>query len=390
MYKEDYNFLYSELLKHPIFIEGLTIASDSTKKEKQRTRKKTEFEALYHEGCDAVVDYQSLINAATILISFFGDGHTNIELPYTSSDLCLNLKCGWEEKTCDYLILKEAYQDIPKHSRITDVENMSVEEIITALADVIPHENIYLVKSRMVSYPYQNYHLFSEMNLNRLFGEKREYAISFDVAGEIIRKVIPLSKYDCFLDFAPEDEFLTYEVNDDTVVMHLKQCIFNDFYKKVLNELAITCSSREIKRFVLDLSENMGGDSSVIEWFLGYTHAQKYHIYEMTDYSSGEVEILTSRDLDVENIQQKLLFPEEILCKVSHDTFSSARTFAVTLKDNGIAKIIGNPTGGKPSSYGMPRKMVMPNTGIRFRVSRCRFRRPDASKDEEMTLTPDL
>jgi len=92
----------------------------------------------------------------------------------------------------------------------------------------------------------------------------------------------------------------------------------------------------------------------------------------------------------VENPQQDLLLPEKIYCKVSHNTFSSARTFAVTLKDNGIATICGVSTGGKPNSFGMPKKMSMPKTGIRFRVSRCCFLRPNASGDEESALMKEV
>lgn len=74
---------------------------------------------------------------------------------------------------------------------------------------------------------------------------------------------------------------------------------------------------------------------------------------------------------------------------MSNTTFSSARTFAVTLKDNEIATIIGEPTGGKPCSYGMPKKAETPNFKIRFRVSGALFLRPNAELDAEETLVPD-
>ncbi|MBQ3028859.1 MAG: hypothetical protein IJD26_07230, partial [Lachnospiraceae bacterium] len=141
---------------------------------------------------------------------------------------------------------------------------------------------------------------------------------------------------------------------------------------------------------VLDLSDNMGGDSSVIDEFLKYTRIKRYRRYEMIDFSSGEERKITSREDVVENCWKDLLLPEKIYCKVSHNTFSSARTFAVTLKDNGVASICGTPTGGKPNSYGMPKKMSMPNTNTRFRVSRCSFLRPDASGDEEIALMPEI
>ena len=80
------------------------------------------------------------------------------------------------DEKCEELILVKAYEDIPENARILCVEERIIEELIVALAERIPHENLYLVKSRMVQYPYQNYHIFSEMNLKRLFGQGFNYS----------------------------------------------------------------------------------------------------------------------------------------------------------------------------------------------------------------------
>ena len=91
----------------------------------------------------------------------------------------------------------------------------------------------------------------------------------------------------------------------------------------------------------------------------------------------------------INNCKKDILFPERIVCRVSNTTFSSARTFAVTLKDNNIATIIGEPTGGKPCSYGMPKRDETPNCNMRFRVSRCLFLRPNPDGDDDVSLFPE-
>lgn len=374
-YKEDLEYLYAALLSHPSVIRD--------------ERKRAELETLYLAKETTVRDYDSFIDAATELTVSLHDGHTNIEIPYTPVDLCLNLKCCWDGANCEELVLEEAYEDIPEHARIMDVEEMPIEEIVIALAERIPHENLYLVRSRMIRLPYQNYHMFSARNLKRLFVAKENYRITFAVDGKLVKKDIPLLRYDGFLEFIPDDEFLTYEIIGDKAILHLKSCICNEVYKRTLRELACICDTQSINAFVLDLSENMGGDSSVIDEFIKYTRIKEYHRYGMVDFSAGEAGVVTNRLDVVKNQQQEFLLPERIYCKVSYNTFSSARTFAVTLKDNGIATICGTPTGGKPNSYGMPKKMIMPKTGIRFRVSRAVFLRPDADKDEEIALMPE-
>lgn len=374
-YKEDLEYLYAALLAHPAVISG--------------EKKKEELEALYFAQETTVCDYDSFIDAATKLTVSLRDGHTNLEIPYTSADLCLKLECRWDGANCEKLVLKKAYEDIPEHAGIMCVEGMPVAEIVMALAERIPHENLYLVRSRMIRYPYQNYHMFSQMNLRRLFDDKGSYSVTFAVDGKLIKKEIPLVPYDGFLEFITDDEFLTYEIIGDKAILHLNSCICNEAYKQTLRELAYICDTQNINAFVLDLSENMGGDSSVIDEFIKYTRIKEYHRYEMADFSAGEARVVTNRVDVVENQQQNFLLPEKIYCKVSYNTFSSARTFAVTLKDNGIATICGTPTGGKPNSYGMPKKMVMPKTKICFRVSRACFLRPDADRDEEITLMPE-
>ena len=371
-YKYDLEFFYSNLLNHPAFLTG--------------DKKQTEFQILFENIWTNVQNHDSFIDALSSMTMFFEDGHTNIELPYTSQDLCLNLRCSWNEINYDELLLDEDYEDIPKGSRILSVEDKHVDEIIYRLAEWIPHENIYLVKSRMIHYPYRNYHMFSEMNLKKLFGSKEKYHITFDVNGNVLSKDIMPEKYNGVADFIPDEDFLTYEVLNDTVIMHLNTCIYNEDYKNTLRKLADICNTQNINTFILDLSKNMGGDSSVIEAFIQYTRTKKYHLFEMTDYSSGEANTIVSRAKEVINSQQKRLFPDKIICKVSHDTFSSARTFAVTLLDNGIATVCGPPIGGKPNSYGMPRKMNLPKSNIRFRVSRAYFMRPNVGNDREMTI----
>lgn len=242
--------------------------------------------------------------------------------------------------------------------------------------------------SRMTEYPYSNYHMFSANNLEVLCGKENNYTITFSKEGNIYKEACVLEPYNGFLDFI-DDDFISYEVDNTTLILHLKACIYNDRYKQFLNEIADICKENKIDTLILDLSCNMGGSSAVIDEFIRHIDIETFYRYEMTDYS-GEIPFTQVKRKDVViNKKYKNLFPQNILCKTKYTTFSSARTFAVTLKDNNLAKIIGSPTGGKPTSYGMPMKYNTPNFNIRFRVSRCKFSRPNPNRDEDISLFPD-
>jgi len=241
----------------------------------------------------------------------------------------------------------------------------------------------------MIKYPYKNYHIFSELNMKALFGDKESYQICFAFQGKQVRKDCCLQKYNGFLDFPDESNFVSYEITGETAILHLDCCIYNEVYQSCLNNLADICVKRRIKTLILDLSKNMGGSSSVIDEFISHIDIAEYRRYEMLDYSQGTAKYITRRQDVVKNEKHGHCFPGELYCRVSHDTFSSARTFAVTLKDNGIAKIIGTPTGGKPNSFGMPKRYKTPECSIAFRVSRCYFLRPDETGDQDISLFPD-
>lgn len=137
-YKQDLEYLYSKLIKHPLFYIN------------QEERSK--FESLFRITIDKQNSFTDLINAMTLLTGFFNDGHTNIELPYTPKDKCLNIPCYWCE---DNLLLSQNYEDIKSGSLIISIENRTIEDIIALMSNRISHENIYLVKSRMINYPYK-------------------------------------------------------------------------------------------------------------------------------------------------------------------------------------------------------------------------------------------
>ncbi len=369
-YVKDIEFLYSKLIKHPLFI----IEKDELDR----------FNKLYDDIICKQKDFCTFVNSMTMLTCFFEDGHTNIELPYTAIDKCLNIPCQWEENR---LVLSQDYNGIKSGSEILSINNIAISDIFDFMSCRIPHENIYLVKSRMTNYPYKNYHVFSEFNLSSLFGKKDKFNICFATKGNTIAKPCGLENYNGFLDFN-EDRFVYYELAGETVVLHLNSCICDEVYKTTLNKVADICNEKEVNSLILDLSKNMGGSSAVIDEFIKHVDIDEFRRYEMIDYSQGKPQYITKRGDIVKNNKASKLFPLDIYCRVSHDTFSSARTFAATLKDNGIAKIIGSPTGGKPNSFGLPKKFKTPNNEIVFRVSQSFFLRPNDAEDDKIALFP--
>ena len=376
-YISDLEYLFKALIKHPMFIREPEIIND--------------FKEYYKKIISEIKedDYGDFAMAATAMTVYFKDGHTNIEIPYSENDNCLFLPCDWKDSYTDRLVVSESCYDILQGAEIVSVEAVPISELVDRMADAIPHENRYLVKSRMLHYPYVNYHVFSEQNMHRMFGRKDSYTVEFLLDGQIVQREIALTPYKGYPAFPDASCPFYYELDEaegGRMAVHIDACICNREYEDFLREAACICEEKHIDTMLLDLSRNMGGTTEVIDRFIAYTHAEKYRQYAVFDYSEGYEKILSDRNTEIFNHRNDQLFPADIRLKVSCDTFSSARTFAVTLLDNGIATLEEGGSGGKPDSYGAPIRGVMPESRVRFRVSTRYFMRPDGTRDEEESV----
>ncbi|KPJ59784.1 MAG: hypothetical protein AMJ46_09845 [Latescibacteria bacterium DG_63] len=88
-------------------------------------------------------------------------------------------------------------------------------------------------------------------------------------------------------------------------------------------------------------------------------------------------------------IDPKLKFKGKLIVLISNRTFSAAVDFATILCDNDLATFVGEPTGGRPDSFGDVISMELPNTGFLVGVSYKIFRRPNSDRKDEISLFPD-
>lgn len=337
-----------------------------------------------------IKDKTSLIHALSLTTAQLKDGHTNIEIPYNKDDLCLNIPCRWFEHS---LYVIENYKDLKKGDVIEHINKIPAAEYLEIISNYIPHENEYLVKVRTTRFPYQNYHLFSLLNLEKMLGNNTLiHEIEGNRNGSKFRFYIQAEPYNGCADFIDTVNFVDSLFLDKTAVLILNECKFNDSYKKGLDDFFRRVADNNIHHIILDLSDNMGGNSMVTQEFLKYLNVDTYRFYDvLVRTPDGQIEHTLSRNEIFKN--EKVIeyrYNGKVSCLVSNATFSSGRIFAAVLKDNNIANLIGEHTGGKPTSYGAPSRFETPNLKIKFRVSARIFKRPNNLKDEEESLVPDI
>lgn len=104
---------------------------------------------------------------------------------------------------------------------------------------------------------------------------------------------------------------------------------FEDFAHATLADL----DRRRVRRIVIDLRENDGGNSSLIKPL-------------------------------VEGLKARPQWKGNIYVLIGSHTFSSALLNAIELKQDLGATLVGEPTGGKPGSYGEVEQLLLPNSKL--------------------------
>ncbi len=93
-------------------------------------------------------------------------------------------------------------------------------------------------------------------------------------------------------------------------------------------------ASNEVDKVVIDLRNNGGGNSSIMNPLLSYLQNSSLN-------QNGKLFVL-----------------------IGKHTFSSALLNAISLKNDTRCLLIGEPTGGKPNGYGEVRTFTLPNSGL--------------------------
>ncbi len=156
----------------------------------------------------------------------------------------------------------------------------------------------------------------------------------------------------------PKAYWYQYIEDSQTFYIQYNQCTndpklrFSEFAAKALADL----DSHPVKRVVIDLRQNGGGDSSII-----------------APLRRG----LASR--------LKKIGPVYVI--IGGNTFSSAELNAIDLRRILHARLVGEPTGGKPNSYGEIKTLTLPNSKLVVQYTSKWF---GSSHDGPAALQPDI
>jgi len=341
------------------------------------------------------------------------------------------------------------HKNILKGAKIVSLGGLSPDQLLSKLRNYSFAENEYWVKEYYTNDILRKSLLNHITSTNwrdsvpiivipDTASEQIEFQLSLVPFGQRLKVEIQKTPYFEYrvLDDIQAIHFIFRNFFDDQVIRNLGEeratqygLVKSGDFKDFLKDMFEKACAQKIQYIIIDLRQNTGGNSILGFQFLRYVDTERKSIkeftyqqklskfmtykYRLTPWGRFKAKILgmwpknlgqltpleeegLDQALNNENsvfymppIDERLRFKGKLICLTSNRTFSSAMDFATILSDNQLAVLAGEPTGGKPESFGDVLSRKLPHTGFRLGVSYKIFHRPDSTRKDEVSLFPD-
>lgn len=266
---------------------------------------------------------------------------------------------------------------------ILSINGKSIKLIYDRFLQQFSYENIYWAEARFPNY------LLTQEGMKWLGIDAQENVEFEYIDADGQNKTIPLHFIRHALsDVAETEPFVSYRIDKENNlgIFTLNECNYNDLYTETVAEFFKEVKENEIENIAVDLRENLGGNSYVVNEFMHYLPVPEYNGFGVKMRLNFWLEEYPSEA--IENLPFDNVFNGNVYVLTSKRTFSSATMFATILQDNNVAESIGEPSGNQPSAYGDIVRFQLPNSGLGLVTTFKQFTRPDSSKNAEKYLVP--
>lgn len=344
---------------------------------------RTEFENKYNEVINELkepITKYELYFEISKLLNVLNDGHAFVFYPDETKYIPVNF--NWLEE--GLIVTDSKVTAIEKGDKIISIGYRKMDEIFKDVDDITSAENIYWVRVAGLK------HLRSECGLKWLKCLNEDGTINMQVEksdGSIQDIKVEFYEYDRYPWYHYDEDFISYrgyEENNITV-LDFRKCINNDEYKETLKSFFDYVEEKNITNIIVDLSQNTGGNSNVIEEFMSYLNIDEYNTF-FGEYNGGTPYRAKSK---IKNqTKDRKLYDGNIYVATSNRTFSSAVLFTGVLKYNDIATTIGEPVGNATIRFGYRSDHHLPYSKIKYSLCINKWHLPNVEYLD--TIEPDV
>ena len=231
--------------------------------------------------------------------------------------------------------------------KIIKVGNFDVSVVEDSLKKLISYENDYWAD-------YQLPGTFSSVEALKYFGFTDDLSkVELEIAGEGKIILNSIEQYNSnftygyksvlgnvalplYLQNYSSYYWYTFLESNEVLYIEYNKCAnaANESFESFTNDIKNFVTSNQVKKIIVDLRNNGGGNSDIIRPLLTYLKSSPFN-------NAGSLFVI-----------------------IGNHTFSSGELDAVYFKQETNCLLVGEPTGGKPNSYGEVLSFTLPNTGI--------------------------
>lgn len=328
------------------------------------------------------LDYNDMKVEISRIVASVGDAHTAVKLPMKC---VLPMEFYWFKEGIYVVHTLEEYKEL-EYLKVIEINNMPIKEVIDELKEIISYENISYLKFQVVKYIQAIEILYGLMIVDNIEGCSIKFeTLEGEIKIENIRSidVIEYNNLKNNKDFKIDRNSEWNKSIDSGLPLYRRNNNKNYWFEYLKKEQLLyfkynLCKEREeetiekfiinligfieknnILKLVVDLRNNTGGDSRLLDPFIEYIKNN-------------------------ENINKE----GNLFLVIGRDTFSSALLNAFSFKNSTNATLIGEPTGGKPNCYGEIEKFMLPNSKFLITYSTEYYKLIEDDKCE--SLLPDI
>ena len=308
------------------------------------------------------------------IIASIGDGHTsvNVSLPKVFPLQLYYFKDGI------YVINTLDEHEEIMYSKLKEINGISIDNIIEDVSQIISHDNEFGLKNDLplhliLSEVLHGLGIIDNPDVAKfVFENQNKESIEVELESisgeEYFDNIFSKERKDAPLYMRNNDQYYWFEYleNEKTVYFKYSQCInmkdkpFKEFSKELIDFI----NSNDVEKLVIDIRNNGGGNSAILDGFIN------------------------------EISKNKLNKEDNLFVIIGRRTFSSAILNSISLKEKTKATFVGEPTGGKPNHFGEVKSFKLPNSQIVINYSSKYFKHykediPFLSPDKVIELTID-
>jgi len=322
-------------------------------------------------GLEQYDNFMIAVNIAKIIASV-KDAHTALMLPAMRF---IPFEFYWFEEGIFIIGSLAGYAEF-LHSKVTHINGMGIDEVIRRISEIVPRENSSFLKGQLPKYLSSAEALYGleiiddfnrvELTVESLdgkglrvmtdtcpsFGFHRSMTGPDISAGSCVPLYRQNKDQSFWSHFLEADSTMYFNYNS---CKDRKDISVRDFGTDLMEFI----SQNNVQKLIVDLRNNLGGDSALLEPF---------------------IEKLSEN--------RKLNTRGGIFVILGRDTFSSALLNAYALKSKTAAIFIGEATGGKPNCYGEVEYLRLRNSGLKIRFSTVYYK--VIEDDKQLSFYPEI